>query len=261
MLFADVTGRLPRSAAGGRAQGVHPRHGGCRVRRIAGTTLASLAAGNVVSEAAVRSAGRVMRFGTGRLGHTKVSPVGESWTELPPALRQPSVTAALAQITGLSPRLVRPKVAAELVWVLPVAPVAAGCAPSPAPSGSTPSSRTRTAPRRPSACPGRRAGRDQRRHLAGLRRPGHRAVRSAHRRPREGTRPRRPPAPSHPPPTAPRPDPSPPRSRTPWPCSPEAAPPRPDPLRRGTRRLVHHPDAPTAWLRADIRLLAATELR
>ncbi|GAB1511292.1 SWIM zinc finger family protein [Actinophytocola sp. KF-1] len=91
-------------------------------RRLAGTTLASLAAGNVVSEAAVRSAGRVVRFGAGRLARTTVSPLGESWTELPAALR-PSVTEALAQLTGLPPRVVRPRVAAELVRVLPVAAV------------------------------------------------------------------------------------------------------------------------------------------
>lgn len=91
-------------------------------RRLAGTTLASLAAGNVVSEAAVRSAGRVVRFGAGRLARTTVSPVGESWTELPPALR-PSITEALAQLTGLPPRVVRPRVAAELVRVVPVTEV------------------------------------------------------------------------------------------------------------------------------------------
>ncbi|UJW31150.1 hypothetical protein L3Q67_39170 [Saccharothrix sp. AJ9571] len=91
-------------------------------RRLAGTTLAALAAGNVVSEAAVRSAGRVVRFGAGRLARTTVSPVGESWAGLPPALR-PSVTEALAQLTGLPPRVVRPRVAAELVRVVPVAGV------------------------------------------------------------------------------------------------------------------------------------------
>lgn len=98
------------------------RAGAIASRRIAGTTLAALAAGNVVSEAAVRSAGRVVRFGAGRLARTTVSPVGESWEELPKALR-PSVTEALAQLTGLPPRVVRPRVAAELVRVVPVARV------------------------------------------------------------------------------------------------------------------------------------------
>jgi hypothetical protein len=96
--------------------------GATAARRLAGTTLASLAAGNVVSEAAVRSAGRVVRFGAGRLARTTVSPVGESWAELPRALR-PSVTEALAQLTGLPPRVVRPRVAAELVRVVPVTEV------------------------------------------------------------------------------------------------------------------------------------------
>jgi hypothetical protein len=96
--------------------------GAPRSRRLAGTTLAALAAGNVVSEAAVRSAGRVVRFGAGKLARTTVSPVGESWAGLPPALRPP-VTEALAQLTGLPPRVVRPRVAAELVRVVPVAGV------------------------------------------------------------------------------------------------------------------------------------------
>ena len=91
-------------------------------RRIAGTTLASLAAGNVVSEAAVRSAGRVVRFGAGKLARTTVSPLGQSWSELPKALR-PTITEALAQLAGLPPRVVRPRVAAELVRVVPVAEV------------------------------------------------------------------------------------------------------------------------------------------
>ena len=91
-------------------------------RRLAGTTLAALAAGNVVSEAAVRSAGRVVRFGAGRVARTTVSPVGESWAGLPRALR-PSITEALTQLTGLPPRVVRPRVAAELVRVIPVAGV------------------------------------------------------------------------------------------------------------------------------------------
>lgn len=91
-------------------------------RRLAGTTLAALAAGNVVSEAAVRSAGRVVRFGASRLARTTVGPVGESWSDLPAVLR-PSVGGALAQLAGLPPRVVRPRVAAELVRVVPVAEV------------------------------------------------------------------------------------------------------------------------------------------
>lgn len=92
-------------------------------RRVAGATVAALAAGNVVSEAAVRSAGRVVRFGAGRLARTTVSPVGESWADLPPALRPPSVAAVSELLAGLPPRFVRARVAAELVRVLPVADV------------------------------------------------------------------------------------------------------------------------------------------
>lgn len=92
-------------------------------RRIAGATVTALAAGNVVSEAAVRSAGRVVRFGAGRLARTTVSPVGDSWTDLPPALRPPSIAAVAELLSGLPPRFVRARVAAELVRVLPIAEV------------------------------------------------------------------------------------------------------------------------------------------
>jgi hypothetical protein len=103
-----------------RADGANPA---VAARRIAGAALTTMAAGNVVSEAAVRSAGRVVRFGAGRLARTTVSPLGDAWTRLPPALRPASIAAAEAMLAGLPPRLVRPRVAAELVRVLPVAEV------------------------------------------------------------------------------------------------------------------------------------------
>jgi hypothetical protein len=94
-------------------------------RKIAGSTVAAMAGGNVVSEAAVRSAGRVIRFGSGRLARTTVSPLGDAWSLLPASLSPPSIAAAEALLAGLPPRLVRPRVAAELVRVLPIAQVRA----------------------------------------------------------------------------------------------------------------------------------------
>lgn len=107
-----------RGGSGGASAGIAPGS-----RRIAGVTLAALAAGNVVSETAVRGAGRVVRFRAGRLVGTTVSPLGGSWADLPAAVRPPSVAAALEVLAALPPRLVRSRVAAELVRVLPIAEV------------------------------------------------------------------------------------------------------------------------------------------
>ncbi|MFC7617148.1 hypothetical protein ACFQV2_30725 [Actinokineospora soli] len=92
-------------------------------RRISGATLASVAAGNVVSEAAVRSASRVVRFSAGALARTAVTPLGDAWSGLPAALRVDDVDAVLAELADLPPRLVRARVEAEHVRVVPVAAV------------------------------------------------------------------------------------------------------------------------------------------
>ncbi|HXV93819.1 MAG TPA: hypothetical protein VD813_11005 [Pseudonocardia sp.] len=92
-------------------------------RRVAGTTLAALAAGNVVSESAVRSAARVVRFAAGALARTAVTPLGGAWTDLPDAVRPAGVVPLREALSTLPPRPVRARVVAELVRVLPIARV------------------------------------------------------------------------------------------------------------------------------------------
>ncbi|SBT39782.1 hypothetical protein [Micromonospora auratinigra] len=88
-------------------------------RRVAGSTLGALAAGNVVSEAAVRSAAHRLRFAAGRLARTAVTPgTGSSWAELPPALLAGDLDALAASLAERPPRLLRPRTAAESVRVL-----------------------------------------------------------------------------------------------------------------------------------------------
>jgi hypothetical protein len=120
-----VRHRWPRRAgtAGGRTPAGTPAGTQVGGRRIAGTPVAAMAAGNVVSEAAVRSAGRVVRFAAGRLARTAVTPLGDAWSRLPAALRPDAYAPLRALFTDLPPRLVRPRVAAELVRVVPVADV------------------------------------------------------------------------------------------------------------------------------------------
>ncbi|QXJ20341.1 hypothetical protein AGRA3207_001035 [Actinomadura graeca] len=92
-------------------------------RRILGTSLRALAAANVVSESATRSAGRVVRVARGRVARTTVTPLGDAWEGLPPALLVRDLAAQGRALDALPPSLVRPRVEAELVRVVAVAEV------------------------------------------------------------------------------------------------------------------------------------------
>ncbi|WP_067457320.1 hypothetical protein [Actinomadura macra] len=92
-------------------------------RRILGTSLRALAGANVVSETATRSAGRVVRVAPGRVARTTVTPLGDAWDGLPDALLVRDLKAAERALDALPPRLVRPRVEAELVHVIAVAEV------------------------------------------------------------------------------------------------------------------------------------------
>ncbi|MGH3243672.1 MAG: hypothetical protein ACRDNL_25055, partial [Spirillospora sp.] len=92
-------------------------------RRILGASLRSLATGNVVSENATRSAGRVVRVAAGRIARTTVTPLGDVWLGLPAGLLVRDFEAEERALDALPPRLVRPRVAAELVRVVEIAEV------------------------------------------------------------------------------------------------------------------------------------------
>lgn len=89
-------------------------------RRLAGCRIGALAAGNVVSEAASRTAARALKLGTGRLAKTQVLPLGQSWSELPASLLVTDLRAAGEQLNAMPPSMIRPRVAAELVRVIAV---------------------------------------------------------------------------------------------------------------------------------------------
>ncbi|MEU8310113.1 hypothetical protein AB0C84_41725 [Actinomadura sp. NPDC048955] len=92
-------------------------------RRVLGSPLRSLAAANVVSESASRSAGRVVRVTAGRIAKTTVTPLGDTWESLPAALLVRDLAAEGRALDALPPRLVRPRVEAELVRVVEIAEV------------------------------------------------------------------------------------------------------------------------------------------
>ncbi|MEV0146458.1 MULTISPECIES: hypothetical protein [unclassified Nonomuraea] len=94
-------------------------------RRIATSTLAALATGNLVTESAVRSASRTVRLATGRISRTTVSPSRGDWGELPPSLVVTDLAALSRELDALTLRPIRPRVEAELVRAVAVARVEA----------------------------------------------------------------------------------------------------------------------------------------
>ncbi|MEV4568564.1 SWIM zinc finger family protein [Nonomuraea sp. NPDC049419] len=92
-------------------------------RRIAGTTLADLATGDLVTESAVRSASRTVRLATGRISKTTVSASRGAWADLSPSLLVTDLAALGRELDALTLRPIRPRVEAELVRVVAVSQV------------------------------------------------------------------------------------------------------------------------------------------
>jgi hypothetical protein len=82
-----------------------------------------LAAANVVSESATRSASRAVTLRTSRVAKTSLTPVGTAWDHLPQALVISDYAAAAAHLAELPPRQVRARVEAELVRAVRVTEV------------------------------------------------------------------------------------------------------------------------------------------
>jgi hypothetical protein len=94
-----------------------------RTRRVAGAPLHALAACNLVSEAASRSASRTVALGASRLAKTTVTPLGEAWNQLPQSVRIGDFAALARRLSARDPRFLRPRVEAEDVYVLAVGEV------------------------------------------------------------------------------------------------------------------------------------------
>jgi hypothetical protein len=89
-------------------------------RRLAGSTLAVLAAGNVATDSARRSARRAVRIGTNRVARTTVAPSGGDWGHLPQTLVVRDLDALSSTLAALPSRLVRPRVAADLARIVEI---------------------------------------------------------------------------------------------------------------------------------------------
>lgn len=88
-----------------------------RTRRIARFPLYQLAAANLISDAATRSASRVITLGSSNVAKTSVLPVGRSWLDLPERLLIRDFKALVERISARGPRALRPRVVAEDVFV------------------------------------------------------------------------------------------------------------------------------------------------
>jgi hypothetical protein len=100
--------------------GEPPSAGELGRRKAGGTRLSALAAGNVVTESAVRSANRVVRIAENRVARTTVAPSGGRWDDLPAGLLIDDLDAESARLAGLPPTIVRARVAAESVRAIRV---------------------------------------------------------------------------------------------------------------------------------------------
>ncbi|HET9170691.1 MAG TPA: hypothetical protein VFN97_14725 [Actinospica sp.] len=94
-----------------------------RYRRIATFPLYQLAAANLVSEAATRSAARVIALGSSKVAKTSVLAVGRSWHELTERLLIRDYKGLVERLGARGPRFLRPRVAAEDVFVFVVSGV------------------------------------------------------------------------------------------------------------------------------------------
>ncbi|WP_354702152.1 hypothetical protein DSM112329_02505 [Paraconexibacter sp. AEG42_29] len=93
-------------------------------RRKAGRArLSAIAAGNVVTESAVRAANRIVRIADSRVARTTVAPSGGRWDDLPPDLVVEDLEAEAARLAALPPSLVRARVVADTVRAVRVTAV------------------------------------------------------------------------------------------------------------------------------------------
>jgi hypothetical protein len=100
--------------------GEPPSAGELGRRKAGGARLSALAAGNVVTESAVRSANHVVRIAENRVARTTVAPSGGRWDDLPAGLLIDDLDAEAARLAGLPPTIVRARVVAESVRAIRV---------------------------------------------------------------------------------------------------------------------------------------------
>jgi hypothetical protein len=94
-------------------------------RRLAGTTVAAVAGGTLVTESAVRNASRAVRLSASRVAKSTVTVSNGAWDGLPDGLLVHDYARLAADLDAMPPRPVRARVRAELVRVLAIGEVGA----------------------------------------------------------------------------------------------------------------------------------------
>lgn len=89
-------------------------------RRTGAARLSDLAAGNVVTESAVRSANRTVRLANSRVARTSVLPSAGDWSTLPSELLLTDLDAETARLSALAPAMIRPRVRGESIRAIAV---------------------------------------------------------------------------------------------------------------------------------------------
>ncbi len=93
-------------------------------RRIGPGSLGDLAAANLVTESAVRSASRRLRLASSRVARTTISPSAGAWSSLPSPLLVRDLAQLSESMEHLPPRMIRPRIDAESVYAVEIAEVA-----------------------------------------------------------------------------------------------------------------------------------------
>jgi hypothetical protein len=105
------------------AEGESPTGRDLGDRRLSGSTVGSLAGGNVVTESAMRSARRAVRIASNRVAKTTVARSAGGWSDLPDSILVRDLRVLATRLAGLPPRIIRPRVEADLVHVVEVGEV------------------------------------------------------------------------------------------------------------------------------------------
>lgn len=92
-------------------------------RRTGSARYSDLAAGNVVTESAVRSANRTVRLANSRVARTSVLPSSGDWSKLPPELLVTDLDAEATRLAALPPSLIRPRVRGESIRAVAVSEI------------------------------------------------------------------------------------------------------------------------------------------
>jgi hypothetical protein len=106
-------------------EGEDPEDGPALARRSVASriTLGALATGQLVSRAVRRRESRSIALGSGRGGVTSVTPQSGAWGIFPPAILAADFDEIRRALDAAPPRLLRPRVLAEAMRVVPVAAV------------------------------------------------------------------------------------------------------------------------------------------